>query len=263
MKKRTLQKRITPLNYKFTLSLKMFLKELHILNFKNLTLKNFELSDKINCFTGDNGVGKTNVLDAIYYLSFCKSYFNTTDTYSVTRGETFFVIEGNYQINGKEEHIFCGFEKRKKKIIKKNNKPYKKFSEHIGTLPLVIVSPSDRDLIIEGSDTRRKFIDSILSQTDTKYLKNLIEYNKIVAQRNSLLKSSQFCTTFDSDTLEVYNNQMIPYSKYIHQKRNHFIKELSAIFENTYQIVSQGKEKVPYYLSQPLEPRRYKCTPPE
>ncbi len=135
-------------------------------------------------------------------------------------------------------------EKRAKKSYQKNNKTYKKFSDHIGTLPIVIVSPSDRDLIVEGSDTRRKFIDSILSQTDTKYLKNLIEHNKILAQRNSLLKFFHINKTFDANTLEAYNNQIVPYVNYIHKKRGEFIEKLSPIFTNTYKIISQGKEKV-------------------
>mgnify|MGYP003671647628 CR=1 FL=1 len=155
----------------------MILKSLSLLNYKNFDSKSFIFNDKINCIVGNNGIGKTNVLDSIYHLSFGKSYLK--------RGQ--------------------------KKVIKRNGKAYEKFSEHIGFLPLVMISPADRDLIIEGSDTRRKFIDSVISQSDKSYLSHLINYNKILAQRNALLKYFALNHTFNKDTLEVYNKQLTDY----------------------------------------------------
>ncbi|MDG2281447.1 MAG: AAA family ATPase, partial [Flavicella sp.] len=156
----------------------MYLRKLSLVNYKNLTQQVFDFQEKINCFVGDNGVGKTNVLDAIYYLSFAKSYFNSVAVQNIRHGEEFFMLEGNYDVDDREEVILCSLKKGQKKIIKRNGKAYEKFSEHIGKFPLVIISPADRDLIIEGSETRRKFIDSVISQQNQSYLKTLIAYNK-------------------------------------------------------------------------------------
>ena len=142
---------------------------------------------------GNNGVGKTNILDAIYHLSFGKSYFNPVSTQNIKHGTEFFVIDGEFEKEERSEKIICSFKKGAKKVIKRNGKAYERFSEHIGFLPLVIISPADRDLIIEGSETRRKFIDGVISQSDKSYLSNLIAYNKVLAQRNSLLKYFVVC----------------------------------------------------------------------
>lgn len=152
----------------------MFLKKLSLINYKNFDSQKFEFDAKINCFVGDNGVGKTNILDAIYHLSFGKSYFNPVATQNIKHGEDFFVIDGEFEKDDREEKIICSLKRGMKKIIKRNGKAYGKFSEHIGFLPLVIISPADRDLITEGSDTRRKFIDGVISQSNKEYLKNLI-----------------------------------------------------------------------------------------
>ena len=158
----------------------MHLEKITLLNFKNFESQSFEFQDRINCFVGDNGVGKTNVLDAIYYLSFGKSYFNPVATQNIRHGQDFFMVEGNYLVNDRKETIVCSLKRGHKKRIKRNDKEYEKFSDHIGYLPLVIISPADRDLIVEGSDTRRKFIDSVISQSDKVYLKALINYNKVL-----------------------------------------------------------------------------------
>src|SRR6056300_1158987 len=155
----------------------MVLKQLSLLNYKNFNQRDFTFNPKMNCIVGVNGIGKTNVLDAIYHLSFGKSYFNPVATQNIKHGEDFFVVNGDYDKDDKTEKIVISLKRGQKKVIKRNGRAYEKFSEHIGFLPLVIISPADRDLIIEGSDTRRKFIDSVISQSDKTYLSLLINYN--------------------------------------------------------------------------------------
>ena len=163
----------------------MHLKKITLVNFKNFESQTFDFEGKINCFVGNNGVGKTNVLDAIYYLSFAKSYFNPVASQNIRHSEDFFMIEGEYQMKDRVDSVLCSLKRGSKKVVKRNGKAYEKFSDHIGHLPLVIISPADRDLITEGSDTRRKFIDSVISQSDKQYLLTLVNYNKVLAQRNS------------------------------------------------------------------------------
>ena len=222
----------------------MFLKKLSLINYKNFSAQNFEFDIKINCFVGNNGVGKTNVLDAIYHLSFGKSYFNPIATQNITHGQDFFVIEGDFKKNSREEKIVCSLKRGMKKIIKRNGKVYDRLSDHIGLLPLVLISPADRDLIMEGSDTRRKFMDGVISQSDKEYLNTLIKYNKIVAQRNSLLKYFAVNQTFDNATLEVYNKQLQSYGSVIFNKRKEFISAFIPIFKEQYITISGGSEEV-------------------
>ena len=197
----------------------MFLKHLSLVNYKNFDTQNLEFEPTINCLVGANGIGKTNILDAIYHLSFGKSYFNPVATQNIRHGEEFFMIEGIFEKEDREEKIICSYKKGLKKVIKRNGKAYEKFSEHIGFLPLVIISPADRDLITEGSETRRKFIDGVISQSDKTYLGTLIKYNKVLAQRNSLLKYFALNNTFNKDTLDVYNEQLNEYGSIIFKKR--------------------------------------------
>lgn len=222
----------------------MFLKKLSLINYKNFSSKNFDFDAKINCFVGQNGIGKTNILDAIYHLSFGKSYFNPIATQNIKHGEDFFVIEGNFDKNEREEKITCSLKKGMKKIIKKNGKSYDKLSNHIGFLPLVIISPSDRDLITEGSDTRRKFIDGVISQSDKEYLQTLLKYNKILSQRNSLLKYFAANHTFDKTTLGIYNEQLNGYGTEIFNKRIAFLETFIPIFKEQYKAISGGNEEV-------------------
>lgn len=233
---------------------KMILQKLSLLNYKNFEARDFEFDPKINCFVGKNGVGKTNVLDAIYHLSFGKSYFNPVTTQNIRHGEDFFVIDGIYEKSGRTEKIVVSAKKGQKKIIKRNGKAYEKFSEHIGFLPLVIISPSDRDLIIEGSDTRRKFIDGVISQGDSQYLQALLKYNKVLVQRNSLLKYFAINHTFNKDTLEIYNGQLTEYATVIFNRRSAFLKEFLPIFLKRYNAISNGREEVDLvYRSQLLD----------
>ena len=223
----------------------MHLQKLSLVNYKNITSENFDFDAKINCFIGNNGVGKTNVLDAIYYLSYTKSYFNAVATQNIKHGEEFFLIEGDYLLEDERlEKIVCSLKKGTKKIVKRNGKSYEKFSDHIGNFPLVIISPSDRDLIIEGSETRRKFMDGVISQQDNTYLQNLVNYNKILTQRNALLKYFAANRTFDALNLSVYNEQLLELSDYIYEKRVWFLKEFAPIFNECYQEISNSKEEV-------------------
>ncbi len=222
----------------------MFLKNLSLINYKNFSSQNFEFEPKINCFVGNNGVGKTNALDAIYHLAFGKSYFNPIASQNIKHNEDFFVIDGVFEKENREEKVVCSLKKGIKKVIKRNGKAYEKFSDHIGFLPLVIISPADRDLILEGSDTRRKFMDGVLSQSDQKYLQALINYNKVLAQRNALLKYFFVNQTFDSSTLSVYNEQLHAFGTEIFNKRKLFLDRFIPIFKEQYKAISGGKEMV-------------------
>jgi DNA replication and repair protein RecF len=222
----------------------MYLQKLSLVNFKNLESQSFDFQQKINCFVGNNGVGKTNILDAIYYLSFAKSYFNSVAIQNIRHGEAFFMIEGDYILNDRTEKIVCSLKKGQKKVLKRNGKSYEKFSEHIGQLPLVIISPADRDLVTEGSDTRRKFIDGVISQQNKSYLKDLLSYNKVLSQRNALLKYFAANRTFDALNLDVYNAQLCEYGFRIYEVRKAFLEKFIPIFNEKYQIISDDKEHV-------------------
>jgi DNA replication and repair protein RecF len=223
----------------------MYLKKIFLSNFKNSAEANLEFSPKINCFVGNNGVGKTNLLDAIYYLSFCKSYFNSIDSQNIKHDEAFFAIHGTYQKNGGNEDLISCLQKRgAKKQFKANKKEYDRLADHIGLFPLVMISPYDRDLINEGSDVRRKYIDGVISQFDHMYLDDLLNYNKALAQRNALLKRFAELRSFDAASLEIWDEQIAVLGKRIFEKRTSFIKEFTPIFQYYFEFVSGGKEKV-------------------
>ena len=222
----------------------MRLDKLSLINFKNFESQTFDFQHKINCFVGDNGIGKTNALDAIYYLSFGKSYFNSVATQNIRHDQDFFMVQGEYLIDERKDTVICSLKRGQKKCIKRNDKEYERFSDHIGYLPLVIISPTDRDLIIEGSERRRKFIDSVISQSDKTYLKLLINYNKVLLQRNTLLKYFAANRTFDALNLKVYDEQLEMLGESIYKKRNDFLTEFTPIFEARYQTISNGKESV-------------------
>lgn len=222
----------------------MQLKSLSLFNYKNIEEKSFNFDAKINCFVGKNGQGKTNILDAIYNLAYGKSYFNPLAVQNIRHGEDFFVIDGIFEKNEREEQIVCSLKKGQKKILKRNSKPYERFSDHIGFIPLVIISPSDQDLIIDGSETRRKFMDSVISLLDPIYLQQIINYQKIVQQRNALLKYFFVNRTFDNETLEIYNDQLIELGQNIHKKRIEFINQFEPIFNKYHAKITDQAEKV-------------------
>ncbi len=193
---------------------------------------------------GKNGIGKTNILDAIYHLANGKSYFNPLAVQNIKHGEEFFVVDGEFEKNERTEQILCSLKKGQKKILKRNSKLYEKFSDHIGFIPLVIISPADRDLIIEGSETRRKFMDSVISQLDNAYLQQLIQYQKIISQRNALLKYFALNHVFEKDTLSIYNEQLDLLGKAIFDKRAQFLTEFIPIFNKYHQEITQSAETV-------------------
>ena len=222
----------------------MFLKRISLLNYKNFSEIDFELDSKINCFVGKNGIGKTNILDAIYHLANGKSYFNPLALQNIKHGEDFFVVDGEFEKNGRTEQILCSLKKGQKKILKRNGKVYEKFSEHIGFIPLVIISPADSDLIIEGSETRRKFIDTVISQLDSSYLQQLIQYQKIISQRNALLKFFALNHVFENDTLSIYNEQLNTLGEFIFEKRKKFLIDFIPIFNNYHREITNSAETV-------------------
>ena len=193
----------------------MILKKLSVLNYKNILQSEVIFSPKMNCFFGNNGMGKTNLLDAIHYLSFCKSHVNTPDSQIINSDQDLCVVQGNYDYEGREEEIFCAMRRRQRKQFKRNKKEYDKLSEHIGLLPLVMVSPADADLIRGGSDERRRFLDLIISQQDKPYLHALIQYNKALLQRNTLLKDQ----SMDASLYEVLEMQLGMYGQIVYEKR--------------------------------------------
>jgi len=231
----------------------MILDSLSLIQYKNFETENFNFDHKINCFVGNNGVGKTNVLDAIYHLSFGKSYFNPITSQNIKHDNDFFVIDGSYLRFDKAERIIVSAKRNQKKIIKRNGKEYEKISEHVGFLPLVIISPADRDLIIEGSETRRKFIDGVISQGDQNYLQDLINYNKVLSQRNALLKYFALNNSRNTDAVAVYNQQLSELGTRIYEKRKAFIDTFIPIFKNRHQTISGGHETVNLIYKSHLE----------
>ena len=222
----------------------MHLQSLSILDYKNIEQVEILLNPKLNCFLGDNGAGKTNILDAIYFLSFCRSFFNPVDSQNIRHGNDFFMIQGKFFRNDDEVLVTCGYKNGQQKQFKKNHKPYKRLSDHIGLFPMVIISPSDSILILGGSEERRKFMDGVISQYDHSYLDALIRYNRALLQRNNLLKQFSESGSFDTDTLSIYDEQLIDQGKIVYQKRKNFIENLIPVFQEFYEFVSGGKENV-------------------
>lgn len=226
----------------------MRLNSLSILNYKNISEAELFFSPKINCFIGDNGMGKTNLLDAIYFLSFCKSHSNPIDSQNILHDTEFFMLQGKYIVAENEEEIYCGMKRKQKKQFKRNKKEYERLSDHIGLLPLVLVSPDDAVLISEGSDERRKFVDGVISQYNKFYLQTLLQYNNALKQRNALLKSEN---PVDETLFEIWEEQMLNYGTYIFEQRKLFIEEFVPLFQTIYQTISGGNEKVSlFYQSQ-------------
>ena len=220
----------------------MILKQISILNYKNLEQVELEFSPKMNCFIGQNGMGKTNLLDAVYYLSFCKSATNPIDSQNMMHDKDFFVIQGVYESeSGDREEVYCGMKRRQKKVFKRNKKEYSRLSDHIGFIPLVMVSPADTELIAGGSEERRRFMDVVISQYDKEYLEALIRYNKALQQRNTLLKAE---AEPDEELLAVWDEMMAMTGEVVYRKRCEFIDEFIPTFQTFYSHISQDKEAV-------------------
>ena len=218
----------------------MFLSHLSLVNFKNIFQVDLELSNRVNCFLGDNGQGKTNLLDAVYHLSYTKSFFNSVDSQNVKFDESFYVIQGVVKNNEDFLNLYCGLKKGDKKIFKKNKKVYKKLADHIGLFPVVMITPYDINLILDGSETRRRFFDALIAQFDKNYLLELLHYNKLLKQRNAFLKSKNSAV----DLLEIYDDQMADKAHSIFSSRKRFISEFLPLFSQFYKDISSNKEKV-------------------
>lgn len=221
----------------------MHLKTIHIQHFKNYESLSLSFSPGMNCFVGDNGVGKTNLLDAIFYLSLTKSYFHSNDADVLQFGQGFFTLTGQYERNERSEEVHCAYAPDQKKTFTRNQKKYKRISEHIGFIPVVMISPSDINLIVEGSEIRRKFIDVVIAQYDKAYIHALVRYNKALKNRNALLKSQGKNASMDYDTLSLYEDIMVEESETIYAQRASFVDALAPVFEKYYQMLCAGQDE--------------------
>lgn len=222
----------------------MYIKSISIVNYKNIAEAEIGFSPKINCLIGNNGAGKTNLLDAVYFLSFCKSFFNPADQQNIKHGESFSMLQGKYSRLDSDEVVACGLAAGQKKQFKRNSKIYTRLADHIGLLPLVMISPSDSELILGGSEERRRFIDSVISQSDHGYLSDLLNYNKALLQRNNLLKQFAPQIDFDPEMLFAWDSRLAEFGTRIHLHRREFITKLIPVFQNYHSLITGGKEQV-------------------
>ncbi len=222
----------------------MILQNLQVQYFKNYKDVNIHFDPRINIITGDNGAGKTNVLDAIHYLSFTKSFLNHSDTLNINYLADYFSVYGKYFMDSDEANVLIYFHKHEKKIIKKNSIAYDKISEHIGLIPLIIISPVDSDIIWEGSEFRRKLVDFVLSQTDKNYLHHIIRYNRALIQRNNAIKQVAKNKNFGTEAIELWNEPLVLSGKYIFEQRKRLIEYIKPVMNSLYAHVSGSKENI-------------------
>lgn len=227
----------------------MWLKRLSLINFKNIRQADIDLSERFNCFVGDNGAGKTNVLDAVYYLSMSKSAFTMTDGQSVSHGEEFFVAEGTYVAESeRQESVNCTFSRKGGKILKRNGKEYDRLADHVGSFPLVIVSPRDTELIMDAADERRRYLNGFISQLDRSYLASMMRYNAVLAERNRFLKSSS-----DEQMLLIYDMQLAEHGTKVYERRGAVVEQMRGLVEEYYRYLSEDKETVEIAYRSELE----------
>ena len=223
----------------------MWLKQLSVLNFKNYSEATLQFIPEVNAFTGANGAGKTNLLDAIHYLSLCKSYFNPIDSQQIKQGEDWFMVQGSFDKDGQADVVSCSLKRNQKKQFKKNKKEYPRLADHIGLFPLVMISPNDSTIVTDGSEERRRFIDNVISQTDLSYLDGLIHYNRCLVQRNSLLKqAARGGAALDSGLLDVLDAQLVEFGVPIFEKRQLFMEAFIPEFEKHYLFLTETAERV-------------------
>ena len=230
----------------------LFLKKLQLINFRNYAEASLSFSPAVNCFTGTNGSGKTNLLDAIHYLSMTKSYFSATDNQNIRHHEAMLMIQGEFDLNGEQESVLCAIRQGQKKVFKRNQKEYEKLSNHIGTFPVVMIAPTDQELITEGSEIRRRFIDGIISQSDHIYLDNLIRYNQVISQRNSLLKQANSRGFADWSAISVWDDQLAHYGQKIFEKRKEFIQGFEPLFNTLFDAISGNSQSAGVTYESPL-----------
>jgi DNA replication and repair protein RecF len=231
----------------------MILRELNILNYKNIREAGMRFSDKLNCFVGLNGQGKTNILDAIYYLSFTKSAYNAIDSQNIHHDEEMAMVQGKYVYGEAEEMISCGLKRGVKKQFRRGKKDYKRLLDHIGLIPLVMVSPQDSELVVEGSEERRRFVDGVISQYNKAYLEHLTQYNALLKQRNLLLKRYENAglEQLPVELFDVLEMQMVQHAEPIYAERVKFIEQFTPYFQEVYRAISGDKEQVSLgYVSQ-------------
>ncbi len=220
----------------------MTLKHLSILNYKNIAEAELDFSAGLNCIIGSNGEGKTNLLDSIRFLSLCKSLSVSQDSLCIRHGEDFFMLKGIYDgDDGSQEEIQCSLKAGHKKIMRRQGKPYKRLAEHIGLIPIVLVSPADSMLIAGGSDERRRFMDVVIAQMNLRYLDSVNRYAKALQQRNTLLKMEPQC---DPELLTLWEEQMAKEGEYIYKCRKEYIEHFTPIFQHYYDLISQQHEEV-------------------
>ena len=227
----------------------MRLKKLLLINFKNLPQAEITLADGINCFVGDNGAGKTNILDAVHYLSMSKSAFTMTDGQSIHHGEEFFVTEGSYLTDtGAMELVNCSFSRKGGKVLKRNGKEYERIADHVGGFPVVISSPRDTELIMDAAEERRRYLNSFISQLDRAYLVSMMRYNTVLAERNKFLKSSS-----DEAMLQIYDMQLAEHGTRVYERRKEIIERMQPMVAEYYSTLSEDREQVEMVYRSELE----------
>lgn len=221
----------------------MILEHLSILNYRSIPQAELTFSPSVNCFVGENGMGKTNLLDAIYYLSFCKSAFTAQDGLNIRHGEVFFMVQGDYVApDGGCMKVHCGVKQGQRKRVRKNDKELKRIAEHVGSIPLVLISPADSLLVSGGSEERRRFMDVAISQYDQPYLEAVMRYNKALQQRNALLKQE---AEPDGGVLGVLEEMMDAEAGLIYTRRKEFVRDFVPIFQEIYGRLCNVTEEVP------------------
>ncbi len=230
----------------------MYLKKITLVNFKSYDEAELTFIDGANAFTGNNGAGKTNLLDAIHYLSLCKSYFNPIDSQQIKQDRDLFMLQGVFDKNQNDELIACGVKKNQKKQFKRNKKEYQRLADHIGLFPLVMISPNDISLILEGSEERRKFVDTVISLTDSNYLDELISYNRTLQNRNALLKQIAQSGKYDPTLLEIFDEQLTISGNKIFDKRKAFMQVFTPVFDQHYKYLTDEAESVNLVYESPL-----------
>ncbi|MDR3236403.1 MAG: DNA replication and repair protein RecF [Prevotellaceae bacterium] len=220
----------------------MYIKQISITEFKNIEAAALGFSPHINCIVGNNGEGKTNLLDAIYYLAMTKSYFGGSDLPNIRHGQAFFLLQGVFGGGDGEQQVSCGVQREEGKVVKRNGKPYSRITEHVGLFPLVMISPTDHALINDGSEERRRYMNGLLAQLDREYLNTLLRYNHILQQRNKLLRMPPNAAL--SDVLLSFDEQLGQCGQWIYERRKQLVAEIQPHFQRTYDALSKQREAV-------------------